>query len=487
MSAQIERHKTALTRVALSRPVDRALQDKLITASTTVLDYGCGRGGDVQRLTRNGITCNGYDPVFSPNAELKPADVVNLGYVVNVIEDPDERAQTLHRAWSLADTLLIVSARMEGEARDLAGEDCSDGVLTTTGTFQKFYRQEELRVWVENTLGTGAVAAAPGVFYVFRHTQAEQAFLLNRVRRTVSRPKISKQLFEQHEDILVELMTFVEERGRLPRTAEWGREAQIRDGLGSLRQAFLIIKRLTGEERWDRIRVQRSEDLLVFLALARFGRRPRLGELPEELGYDIRDLFGSYKAACEQADRLLFAVAELARFTAAVNAAPAGKRTPTALYVHVSALDRLAPLLRVREGCARALLGTVSEATLVKFHLDRPVVSYLDYPDFESNAHPALRSGYVVRLDDLSADFRDYRRHDNPPILHRKELFVAADHPLRDRFARLTRQEAKAGMYASPERIGTRRGWQQMLDDHQLAIAGHRLVKRASTRPSASR
>ena len=396
MSAQIERHKTALTRVALSRPVDRALQDKLITTSTTVLDYGCGRGGDVQRLARNGITCTGYDPVFSPSTELKPADVVNLGYVVNVIEDPNERVQTLHRAWSLTEGLLIVSARMEGEARDLAGEDCSDGVLTTTGTFQKFYRQDELRVWVESTLGTGAVAAAPGVFYVFRHTPIEQAFLLSRVRSTVSRPKISKALFDQHEDILVELMAFVEERGRLPRTAEWGGEAQVREALGSLRQAFLIIKRLTDEERWDRIRVQRSEDLLVFLALARFGRRPRLSELPDELGHDIRDLFGSYKAACQQADRLLFAVAEEGRFAAAVNAAPAGKRTPGALYIHVSALERLAPILRVREGCARALLGTVDEATLVKFHLDRPVVSYLEYPSFDVEAHPALRSGYIV-------------------------------------------------------------------------------------------
>ena len=477
MNAVVERHRTALTRVALSRPVDRAVQDGLISSETSVLDYGCGRGGDVDRLGRMGIACTGYDPVFRPIDDLHSAAVVNLGYVVNVIEDPFERQRTLRQAWSLAEGVLIVSGRLEGEARDLAGKTCGDGVLTTTGTFQKFYQQDELRLWIQRTLDASAVAAAPGVFYVFRDTAVEQAFLLTRVRRSVSRPRVSRELFERHNELLTGLIGFVEERGRLPRAGEWDREADVREALGSLRQAFLIVKRSTGEERWDRIRIRRSEDLLVFLALSRFGRRPRFGELPEELRHDLRDLFGSYKAACEQADRLLFAVAETHRVLAAVQAAPTGKRTPTALYVHVSAVERLAPILRVREGCARALLGTVQETTLIKFHLDRAAISYLEYPRFDLDAHPVLRSGYIVRLDDLHADHRDYAGHNNPPVLHRKELFVAEDYPLRERFARLTRQEVKAGLYATPERIGTRKGWEKVLAIRGVRISGHRLKK----------
>jgi DNA phosphorothioation-associated putative methyltransferase len=424
-----------------------------------------------------GISCSGYDPAFQPANPLQPSDVVNLGYVLNVIEEPHERQYTLKRAWSLARGLLVVSARMVGEARDLTGTTCRDGVLTSTGTFQKFYEQEELRNWIEHTLGVATVAAAPGVFYVFRHTAAEQAFLLNRVRTTVSRPHVSKELFERHHEILCGLMAFLEQRGRLPRSGEWGGEAQVRDSLGSLRQAFLIIRRLTGQERWDRVRVQRSEDLLVFLALARFGRRPRLNQLPQELRYDIRDLFGSHKAACQQADRLLFAVADQARVLAAVRAATVGKRTPNALYVHVSSLSSLAPILRVREGCARALLGTVQEAALIKLHTDRPHVSYLEYPRFDQEAHPALRSGYIVRLNDLSADYRDYSGHSNPPILHRKELFVNDGYPLKQRFARLTRQEVRACLYAQPQRIGTSKGWADVLREHGVSIVGHRLVK----------
>jgi DNA phosphorothioation-associated putative methyltransferase len=479
----VERHRTALTRVALSRPVDRAVRDGLITRETSVLDFGCGRGGDVDRLNRIGIQCTGYDPIFRPATELPPSDVVNLGYVVNVIEDPQERERTLRRAWSLARRVLVVAARTEAEAEGVAGTTYGDGLLTTNQTFQKFYTQDALRLWIERTLERAPVAGAPGVFYIFRDPAIEQTFLLNRVRRVISRTTVSKELFDQNHELLIDLMSFIEEHGRLPRTGEWGGEHEVKVTLGSLKHAFLVIRRSTGDERWDRARMSRSEDLLVFLALGRFGRRPRFGQLPQALRDDIRDLFGSYKAACAQGDRLLFAVAETDRVRAAARASTVGKSTPDALYVHVSALGALAPILRVREGCARALLGTVEEATLIKFHLDRPIISYLDYPRFDTDAHPALHSGYVVRLDSLRADFRDYRAHDNPPILHRKELFLCVDHPLRERFARLTRQEIKAGLYGTPEQIGTRKGWEEHLALRGVRIAGHRLTRaRAGTR-----
>jgi len=48
----------------------------------------------------------------------------------------------------------------------------------------------------------------------------------------------------------------------------------------------------------------------------------------------------------------------------------------------------------------------------------------------------------------------------NPPILHRKETFLPPDDPRRERFARLTRQEEKYGLYAETSTIGTREGWQ---------------------------
>lgn len=472
------RARTALTRGGLSRPMRLAVDDGLIAAgATTVLDYGCGRGGDVARLSRSGVACTGWDPYHRPDGELAPSDLVNLGYVVNVIENPGEREATLRRAWSLARSVLVVSARLTSDSRDLEGVPFRDGLRTSTGTFQKLYGQDELRAWINSTLGVRCAAAAPGVFLVFRHPALEQEWLLRRVRRTRRLAPISRELLAQHEQLLRPLVDFVSERGRLPRALELEAGPAIEREFGTLRNAFALVRRVTGTEPWDRVRDARSQDLLVFLALSRFDKRPRPKDLPEEIRYDVRDLFGSHAAACRQADRLLFALADQDRVRAAAAASPLGKRLPAALYLHADGIGQLPPILRVLDGAARRLIGDVEASTVVKLHLDRPAVSYLEYPDFNTDPHPTLRSGYLVTLDRLRCDFRDYSRHANPPILHRKELLLAADDPRVPRFTALTRQEERAGLYEQPDAIGTRRAWQRLLDARGLRYRGHRLVR----------
>jgi hypothetical protein len=74
-----------------------------------------------------------------------PPTSVNLGYVINVIEDAAERAHVLARAWGIARRALMAAARPEREARALDARPAGDGWRTTKGTFQKFYSQHELR------------------------------------------------------------------------------------------------------------------------------------------------------------------------------------------------------------------------------------------------------------------------------------------------------------------------------------------------------
>src|SRR5437660_1637250 len=93
----IPRHKTAIHRADLSRPVKSALQDGLIGPAVTVFDYGCGHGHDMDLLAAQGVSCAGWDPAFCPDSPRHPADVVNLGFVLNVIEDVGERAETLRQ------------------------------------------------------------------------------------------------------------------------------------------------------------------------------------------------------------------------------------------------------------------------------------------------------------------------------------------------------------------------------------------------------
>ena len=70
MSVEVQRHKTAIGRPALSLPAKLLFQSGLVTDETSVLDYGCGRGDDVQFLKELGIPAVGWDPHFIPDPAL---------------------------------------------------------------------------------------------------------------------------------------------------------------------------------------------------------------------------------------------------------------------------------------------------------------------------------------------------------------------------------------------------------------------------------
>ena len=471
-----------MRRHALSRPVALAVDDGLVRQDRTFFDYGCGRGDDLLRLHGMGIPVSGWDPAFFPDEERTPSDVVNLGYVVNVVEDPDERAVVLAAAWELARQVLVVSARLDWEAADAAVGFQGDGVVTGKRTFQKFFRHEELRAWIERVLHRRPVAAAPGVFYVFRDETAAQSFAVRRVSRRRRPPGADecRDLVAGHRELLAPLVAFVTERGRLPVDRELPAAPRLTPVFGSVARAFSLLRRATGAGRWDRVRQERRADLLVYLALAAFPKRPRFGALPEATRHDVRAFCGSYKAGCAEADALLFSAGDQDAVDRACRDAGVGKLLPDALYVHHTAVEHLPPVLRVYEGCGRQLAGAVEGLTLVKLFRRRARVSYLVYEDFDRHPHPALRQAFVADLRRLDLRRLDYRQAPNPPILHRKELFVADDYPARARFARLTAREERLRLLAAPSAIGTRDGWRAVLARHGVTTRGHRIVRDAS-------
>jgi DNA phosphorothioation-associated putative methyltransferase len=466
------------------------MTDGLIASGRTVFDYGCGRGGDLARLAQLGISAVGWDPAFFPNQPLVPADVVNLGYVLNVIDAPAERQRTISAAWDLARDLLIVSARMEWEARTLCGAACGDGVVTTRGTFQKFFAHEELRDWIDRSLGVRSVAAAPGIFYVFRDATKAEAFFARRSRTRSAVPalKVSEQLFAANRELLEPLVAFVSQHGRVPDPAEIEGAADLSRRFGSVVRAFAVVRTITGPERWDAIRLERQRDLLVYIALGAFRSRPRFSHLPADLQRDIKAFFGNYLRACAEADRLLFGTGNPEVLDIGFRAATVGKLLPDALYVHVSALNELPPVLRVYEGCAQVIVGRVTEATIVKLRRDKPKISYLIYPGFDHDPHPCLAESVIADLKGLHVYHRDYRSVDNPPILHRKETFVSAEYPAKEKFSKLTSQEERAGLLTDTASIGTRAGWLQLIERSGFELRGHQLVrKRTTNRPLGDR
>lgn len=453
--------------------------DGLLDSSRSLMDYGCGRGGDITRLRAEGFDCTGWDPVHAPEGERRRAAVVNLGYVVNVIEDAAERRDVVRSAWGLAEDVLVVSARLVDERPTAMMPTLGDGIVTRLRTFQKFFEQQELRAWLDQTLDCQSVAGAPGVFYVFRDPEARAEFVARRFRRrgVLPRMRVSDRLVAQHRDLLDELAAFLGERGRLPEEGEFEAHDRLLVALGSIARAHRLLLSATDPTAWEGVRQARSEDLLLYLALAKFDGRPVLGELPLGMRRDVKAFFGSYTRACATADELLYSIGGIERLDASASSSPLGKLLPAALYVHVDAVASLPLPLRLYEGCGRAALGEVDGATIVKLRRDEPKVSYLCYPGFRRDAHPSLTESVSVHLQTFRVRTRRYDRSANPPVLHRKETFLAPDDPDRDKYARLTRAEERAGLFEDTARIGTAAGWAEALNARGWAVKGHRLAR----------
>ena len=477
--AVIHRHKTAIRRGDFSRPVKCLLRDGLLAAGVSFFDYGCGRGEDLELLATEGVACSGWDPSFRPEAAKTEADVVNLGYVLNVIENPEERASTLKAAWGLCRQVLAVSAQVLVAGRGKNPVEFGDGVLTGRNTFQKFYEQSELKAYLEAKISSEAIPAGIGTFYLFRDEGRQQQFLANRYRRReiVPRRRIAELRLEEARAALEPLMQAIAGLGRLPDPIEFPDAPAIIERFGSMKRAFGVIQKITDAGTWDDIARRRREDILVYLALARFSKRPPISLLPGTLQRDMKAFFGAYTKACAEADALLFGAGDAAAIDEACKRATVGKLLPDDLYIHSDAIDSLEPLLRIYEGCGRAYLGEVEGANIIKIHRRTGKLSYLVYPEFDSDTHPALVRCVKLNLRTRQIECYEYGESANPPVLHRKESFLAPDDPRRPKFAKVTAQEEKHGLLEDPSGIGTREGWTRRLAEKGFALKGHRLVR----------
>lgn len=476
-SLEIERHRAAIARNDISRPVRLAIEWAILNAETSFFDYGCGFGGDVQRVANLGYTSGGWDPYYFPNETIIPADVVNFGYVLNVIEDQEERRQSLIHAWELTQQVLIVAAQVLINAPSKAQLAYSDGIVTRRNTFQKYYEQQELKTYIDEVLKVDAVPVALGVYFVFRDDTAKENFKAIRFFSSSATPRvrIPSKRFEDYQELLQPLMDFFAKRGRLPVKGELVNQQELLSEFGSFRRAFNVVLQVTDEAEWDAIAYRRSLDIQVYLALSHFEQRPRWQQLAPEMRHDIKAFFGSYEEACEVADQKLFSLGNPQVVQTACAKSKIGKHTRGALYVHVSALPAINPLLRIYESCASRTIGRVDGATLIKYNIEKPQISYLFYPEFDTDPHPALTARITIDFKTLYITHRDYAERENPPILHRKETFVTPEYPKYEEFAQLTQKEQELGLLKNKSEIGTRAGWEKCLAAHGVEIICHQI------------
>ena len=405
----------------MSSPMRHLLRFGFLDGTHSVLDYGCGRGDDLRLLASMNVPATGWDPEYRPNGRQEPADVVNLGFVLNVIEDAEERRDALRAAFALARKVLVVSVMLGYQREREQFAAFRDGVRTRRNTFQKYFTQDEFRSYVEGTLEANAIPVAAGICMVFRNPVDEQLFLLARQQvrrewRLVRREPHSEavaSLIGQHREQMDAYWLRALERGR-PLAAEECPDAQSLAGLvGSWRRVHEWVAEFFDPEELDASAVGRQEDLLVYFALGHFGRRRPYSEMPDRLKRDVRVFFGNVTRARNAGKRALFAAGDRVRLEEAVvfchEELGIGRLNERHhLTLHQSVLGECLPLVRIYVGCALQLFGEAGAVDLIKVHLQSGKVTFLVYDDFEGAKVPRLVERIKVDLERLRVDFFDY-------------------------------------------------------------------------------
>lgn len=437
-SDEISRERTAITRYELSSPFQALGKVGFLEGNFSVLDYGCGLRDDMQILQGQGLDVIGWDPNHFPEGEVAPRDIVNLGFVINVIEDRAERAEALRLAWSNAKKLLVVSAMIATERQIEKFTPYRDGVITSRNTFQKYYSQQDLREYIAETLECSPIAAGTGVFLVFRDFELEARYLEKKYtrRESWSRAKGVRRTAEQRLNELIEANLEAMEGywlkalqlGRFPESSEF-------DGLDELVEVFGSRKKLErtamqhfGDEVFLAAEKSRKEDLALVEALGRFRGRQTFKRMPDYLKRDVRHFFSRYRDLKEAADGLMESLTKTDQIqSAVVEFTESGNPCfydGRGLHIHKAFVTELPVLLRAYIGCALQLYGDLEPIDLIKIHVESGKLSLMGYDNFDSSPLPLLRERIKVSLWNLRVDYFDYVDEFVPTPLYQKSNFI---------------------------------------------------------------
>jgi DNA phosphorothioation-associated putative methyltransferase len=459
---QIDRHKTAIVRRGLSSPLKILFNKGYLNGDYSVFDYGCGLGDDLAELQANGIDASGWDPNFKPDAELYNADIVNLGFVLNVIEDVAERVEVLHSAFELTDKLLTVSCMLASESKLAQMTQYKDGVITSRNTFQKYYVQSELQLFIEDTLEKSAISVGPGIFIIFKDELEEQTYLSSKLKRRRQWTSLNKAplksgrallLIEQHHLLVEGFWNAVLAYGRIPVPDEFIDTNKVVDAFGSAKKLFNLLITNERKEQFKQAKAARRDDYLVYFALGLFSKRQPYKNIPEEKKRDIKALFISTNAGREEAKELLFKMADndllQSSSLEAKQYIPSIYNAGHSLLLQAKFINELPLILRIYVGAAAVMYGDWNEADVIKIHLTSGKVTFMVYDDFNDKSIPRIIERVKVKLAEQDIDYFDYMNEaKRPPLVNKHELMLDKDEKYDDQH-RLDKKLIQLGVVKS--------------------------------------
>ena len=141
-----KRGNTAISRQSMSRPMAKMLKASMFD-NKRVLDYGCGKGFDVEQLKSLGFDITGYEPFASDKYLQVPSgkfDIITNNYVLNVIENPEERKELIEKMKKMS-KVVVITVRSDKKSIKNTWKKFNDGYLTPKNTFQKIYDEKSLK------------------------------------------------------------------------------------------------------------------------------------------------------------------------------------------------------------------------------------------------------------------------------------------------------------------------------------------------------
>lgn len=433
----INRERTAISRSQFSSPFQILDQVGLVNDQFSYLDYGCGLGGDASILESLGLLVSAWDPNHRPEGELVARDIVNLGFVINVIEDREERADALLKAYALSKKLLVISAMIASEAHILKFQPYKDGVITSRNTFQKYYSQEDLRGYIRDVIDKDPVPMGQGVFGIFSDPALEFLYFQNKfrargkdrvVRRMLSDPERKKILVNDNLEELISYWNRCLERGHLAsKKSDVGSEKLLSVFKTVSRVNAIILEEFDEAELFQSQRRRREELILVF-SILRFSGKIIFKQLSPEQQSAVRSHFSNVtelNEAIEEQFSKLTDTSQIEQLAVewseeeGVGFVEEGK----SLTFHKTFYSSLPLTLKLYVSCAEQLYSDFDVIQLIKIHFHTGKVSFMGYDNFSSSPIPMLRERIKVELWSQNVRFYDYIYEHTPKPLYLKSLF----------------------------------------------------------------
>lgn len=432
----------------------------LVNEDSSVLDYGCGRGDDVRFLKELGVQATGWDPYYAENEKfLVEAQIVNLGFVINVIEDPSERIAVLKNSFKYAKQCLSVAVMLPSQNDASHVIPYADGHITSTKTFQKYYEQAEILQLLKNTFSVMPIAAAPGVFFIFKDENAEQDYLLKRQLGIVrdydpSRLEIKRKEKERLQAAKRELqdrkraanLARAREFDRLAKqvaqqTLKMGRKPtldelpshirrKLRDGDFRYATVFSAASRMfTAQELNAAVQVKK-ENLLLFFSMYLFSGRPKYNSLSASLQKDVRLYFTSMAATEKAAKEFLYSLGndDLLHDDSLLAAGDStGYLENDKLVLLAENVGKLPLRLRGLLSVANRISGQLPSHHIIKIHIKSKKITYLVVDDWNAAAIPRIIDRVIVDLKANSVVTISHSNRGEVKVFYLKSRLMAKD------------------------------------------------------------